>query len=88
MIQHQEVQVLWEAVEDLRKRIEKLEGDGRDKEDPCLYVASITSNRRTFHLRECKFTRGFMKVADGFWEFRTHDEAVAAGLVPCKTCFN
>ena len=86
MIQDREVQSLWVAVEEIRKRVEALEDNGHSNEMECGYVASTTSNRKTFHLRGCKFTRGFMQVADGFREFPSHDEAVAAGLVPCKSC--
>ena len=86
MIQDREVQALWEAVEDIRKRIDSLGDPGSGHKGPCQYVASMTSNRKTFHLRGCKFTRGFMQVTDGFWEFRTQEDALAAGLVPCKSC--
>ena len=87
MIQDREVQGLWEAVEEIRKRIDELEGNGAAQGDFFQYVASATSNRKTFHLRGCKFTRGFMQVADGSREFRTYEEAVDAGLVPCKICW-
>ena len=86
MIQDREVQDLWGAVEEIRRRVETLEGSPTDAPSESPYVASATSNRKTFHLRGCKFTRGFMKVADGYSEYRTHDEAVAAGFVPCKNC--
>ena len=86
MIQDREVQDLWVAVEDIRKKVESLEGPATKAGGDWAYVASTTSNRKTFHLRGCKFTRGFMKVADGYSEYRTHDDAVAAGYVPCKTC--
>ena len=86
MIQDREVKVLWEEVEDIRKRIDELEHAGGRVEGHCDFVASTTSNRKTFHLRGCKFTRGFIKVTDGFKEFGSHEEAVAAGLVPCKSC--
>lgn len=86
MIQDREVQDLWGAVEEIRRRVESLEGSTADLPTDLPYVASATSNRKTFHLRGCKFTRGFMKVADGYSEYHTHDEAVAAGFVPCKNC--
>ncbi len=86
MIQDREVQDLWGAVEEIRRRVETLEGSPTDEASESPYVASATSNRKTFHLRGCKFTRGFMKVADGYSEYHTHDEAVAAGFVPCKNC--
>ena len=75
MIQDRDVQNLWDAVE----------GTGDDDME-YAFVASATSNRKTFHLRGCKFTSGFMKAANGFREYRTHEEAVEDGRVPCKTC--
>lgn len=87
MIQDREVKGLWDAVEDIRRRVEEMEGDGPSESGVGDYVASVTSNRKTFHLRGCKFTRGFINVTDGFQEFNSHDEAVAAGMVPCKSCF-
>ena len=86
MIQDREVQALWEAVEEVRKRIETLEGETHLAEGEAEYVASPTSNRKTFHLRGCKFTSGFMQATNGFLEFRSHEEALEAGLVPCKSC--
>lgn len=86
MIQDREVQDLWGAVEEIRRRVESLEGSAMVVSTELPYVASATSNRKTFHLRGCKFTRGFMKVSDGYSEYRTHDEAVIAGFVPCKNC--
>ena len=86
MIQDREVQALWDAVEEVRKRVEALEDNAPECAADLDYVASNTSNRKTFHLRGCKFTRGFMQASKGFMEFRSHDEAVEAGLVPCKTC--
>ena len=86
MIQDREVQDLWGAVEEIRRQVERLEGTAIEEECELPYVASATSNRKTFHLRGCKFTRGFMKVADGYSEYDTHDAAVAAGFVPCKNC--
>ncbi len=87
MIQDREVQDLWVAVEAIRRRVEELEGTGVEDPSELAYVASATSNRKTFHLRGCKFTKGFMKVADGYSEYRTHEEAVSAGHIPCKNCF-
>ncbi len=87
MIQDREVQDLWGAVEEIRRRVEKLEGSATNGYTEPAYVASATSNRRTFHLRGCKFTRGFMRVSDGYSAYHTHDDAVAAGFIPCKTCF-
>ena len=87
MIQDREVKGLWDAVEDIRRRVEKMESAGQPEAGVGDYVASVTSNRRTFHLRGCKFTKGFITVADGFHEFKSHGEAVAAGMVPCKSCF-
>ena len=86
MIQDREVQDLWVAVEEIRRRLEELEGSVAEEDTELPYVASATSNRKTFHLRGCKFTRGFMKVASGYSQYRTHDEAVTAGFVPCKNC--
>lgn len=86
MIQDREVQALWDAVEEVRKRVEALEGDGNAIALEFGYVASSTSNRKTFHVRDCKFTRGFMEAGKDFMEFHSHDEAVQAGLVPCKSC--
>ncbi|MCY4366952.1 MAG: hypothetical protein OXE17_12140 [Chloroflexi bacterium] len=98
MIQDRDVQSLWDAVEEIRKKIEAMEGTeamesteavggaeaGGDVE--FAFVASATSNRKTFHLRGCKFTHGFMKASNGFRAYRTHAEAVEDGRVPCKTC--
>ena len=86
------MQELWAAVEELRRRIETLEQGGNSVEEisgavQLDLVASVTSNRKTFHLRGCKFTKGFMATEGGFREFGTHDEAVSAGLVPCKICW-
>ena len=100
MIQDREMQALWDAVEEIRKRVEALESNGHSEEvavDEAVtveveaeaeydYVASATSNRKTFHRRGCKFTLGFIQVADGFHQFSTHEEALAAGRVPCKSC--
>ena len=90
MIQDRDVQYLWDAVEEIRKKVEAMEGTGpqpqAEMEVEYAFVASATSNRKTFHLKGCKFTTGFMKAADGFREYRTHDEAVEDGRVPCKTC--
>ncbi len=86
MIKDSTMEELRAAVEELRQRVEKLERGGDIIEALPDYVASTTSNRKTFHLRGCKFTRGFMAVEGGFSEFRTHDEAMGAGLVPCKSC--
>lgn len=85
------MQELWAAVEGLRQRIESLEQGGNSLKENTgeankEFVASVTSNRKTFHLRGCKFTRGFLAIEGGFSEFGTHDEAVSAGLVPCKSC--
>ena len=85
------MQELWAAVEELRQRIETLEQGGNSPEgvpaqEQLDFVASVTSNRKTFHLRGCKFTKGFLAIEGGFSEFGTHDEAVNAGLVPCKSC--
>ena len=92
MIQDRDVQSLWDAVEGIRKKVEAMEGTevvegaeaGGDVES--AFVASATSNRKTFHLRGCKFTHGFMKGSNGFRAYRTHAEAVEDGRVPCKTC--
>lgn len=86
MIQDREVQDLWSAVEEIRRRVESLEGSAKEEPVELLYVASATSNRKTFHFRGCKFTKGFMKVKNGYSEYGTHDEAVEAGYVPCKYC--
>ena len=86
MIQDREVQHLWDAVEEIRKKVEAMEGTEAQADVECAFVASATSNRKTFHLRGCKFTAGFMKAANGFREYRTHEEAVGDGRVPCKTC--
>ncbi len=87
MIQDRVVQDLWGAVAEIRSRVEALEQSATEDCTEFAYVASATSNRKTFHLRGCKFTRGFMKVADGYSEYRTHEEAVSAGYIPCKNCF-
>ena len=81
------LQELRAAVEELRIRVERLEQDGNHQDSQPELVASMTSNRKTFHLRGCKFTKGFMASEGGYYEFRTHDDAVGAGLVPCKSCF-
>ena len=91
MIQQREVQVLWEAVESLRQRVDELEGGVKEQHEHYQpgyfqYVASATSNRKTFHRRGCKFTRRFTLVAGGFLEFQSYEAALAAGLVPCKSC--
>ncbi|MDE2843590.1 MAG: hypothetical protein OXN21_09430 [Chloroflexota bacterium] len=90
MIQDRDVQYLWDAVEEIRKKIEAMEGTGdepqAETEVEYAFVASATSNRKTFHLRGCKFTTGFTKAANGFRQYRTHEEAVMDGRVPCKSC--
>lgn len=86
MIQDREVKSLWDAVEDLGRRVAELEGAGRESPTQFDYVASPTSKRRTFHNRDCKFAGSFMQGGNGFREFRTPEEAVAAGMVPCKSC--
>ena len=93
MIKDSTMQELWAAVEEIRQRIETLEqGDnsfaGVTEETKLDLVASVTSNRKTFHLRGCKFTKGFMATEGGYSEFGTHAEAVSAGLVPCKICWS
>lgn len=87
MIQDRRVHDLWSAVAEIQRRVEALENSAKEDSREWAYVASATSNRKTFHLRGCKFTRGFMKVADGYSVYRTHGEAVTAGFIPCKTCF-
>jgi hypothetical protein len=87
MIQDLEVQDLWSAVEEIRRRVESLESSATEEKIELPYVASATSNRKTFHLRGCKFTRGFMKVKGGYTAYCTREEAVSAGYVPCKNCF-
>lgn len=86
MIQDRDVQNLWDAVEEIRKKVEAMEGTEAGDTGEFVFVASATSNRKTFHLRGCKFTHGFMKAANGFREYRTRDEAVEDGRVPCKIC--
>ncbi|CAI8054221.1 hypothetical protein GBAR_LOCUS29620 [Geodia barretti] len=86
MIQDRTMQNLWGAVDELRQRVEELENGGTPLVMELDYVASMTSNRKTFHLRGCKFTEGFIAVEGGYFQFSSHDEALAAGLVPCKRC--
>ena len=97
MIQDRELQGLWDAVEEIRKRVEKLEDTGASMEVELVahapvaavkdgYVASATSSRKTFHLRGCKFVRSFIDVPGRFSEFTTAKDAIAAGMVPCKLC--
>jgi hypothetical protein len=86
MIQDRTTQDLWAAVDELRQRVEELENGDSSSAMELGYVASVTSNRKTFHLRGCKFTEGFIAVKGGYLQFSSHDEALAAGLVPCKRC--
>jgi len=51
--------------------------------EPSYYVAS--SRRPHFHLPSCKWADFFLN-SPNLREFSSHEEAVDAGLKPCKTC--
>lgn len=100
MIKDSTMQELWAAVEEIRQRIETLEQGDNSLDEVSVevseevspeimfdFVASMTSNRKTFHLRGCKFTRGFMATEGGYRVFATYAEAVSAGFVPCRICW-
>ncbi len=82
MTQNREYRGLWDAVEELKRRVDDFEGRKAAEVAPTKYVASALSNRKTFHRKECKFARNLQDVHT----FSSHDDAVAAGLVPCKSC--
>ena len=88
MIQERTMQDLWDAVEELRQKVEEMENGGPPApvSVPPDYIASAKSNRKTFHRRGCRFTGRFVNLAGGFQEFESRDGAVAAGLTPCKSC--
>ena len=86
MIQDREMRSLWDAVEAIRRRVEEMEDAGQPKSPAGDYVASVNSNRKTFHRRGCLFTKGFIDLSNGYRQFSSRDEAVAAGMVPCKRC--
>jgi hypothetical protein len=91
MIQDRTMQDLWAAVEELRQKVEQLENGGPPPATSMSvpqfdYVASIKSNRKTFHLRDCRFTGGFMTVEENYQVFESRDAAMESGLKPCKSC--
>ena len=86
MTQDRILQELQEMVEELRQRVQVLEAASQPKDVHASYVASATSNRKTFHLDSCRFTGGFLSIPGGFHKFQSHDDAVAAGYLACKTC--
>ena len=86
MTQDRILQDLQEMVEELRQRVQVLETDSQPKNVHPSYVASATSNRKTFHLDSCRFTGRFLFIPGGLHKFQSHDDAVAAGYQACKTC--
>ena len=70
-----------DEIKELRRRIQELKEKGRDTElGP--FVASKYPG--SFHRPTCKWAIeiSFQNRID----FETHEEAVAAGYKPCKTC--
>ena len=86
MIQDQLERELWAAVDELRRRVEEAEKSKKESVQLPAYVSSATSNRKTFHRRDCKFARRFDALDGRLQEFSSHAAAVEAGLVPCKVC--
>ena len=90
MTQDRILQDLQEMVEELRQRVQVLETDRQPKNVHASYVASYvasaTSNRKTFHLDSCRFTGRLLSVPGGLHKFQSHDDAVAAGYQACKAC--
>jgi hypothetical protein len=67
----------------LRLRISQLEGDLHYWNAGPFHASR---NREHFHRPECKWASEYLSDSPSLIEFSSHEEAVAAGYKPCKTC--
>ena len=85
----EELDALTRKISQLQSQIEKLSASIRTVRDSegeygeTMYLGS--TERQTFHRPKC-YWASFLKTSPNLIEFSAHEEAVAAGYKPCKTC--
>lgn len=85
----EELDALTRKVRNLERELEEVRANpvsAEESERDCgevMYIAS--SERRTFHRPNCEWA-SYIIGSINLVEFHGHEEAVAAGYRPCKTC--
>jgi hypothetical protein len=67
----------------LKARIAQLEADLHYWNAGPFHASKV---RDHFHRPECKWAADYLSDSPNLVEFSSHEEAVAAGYKPCKTC--